>query len=491
MVQDLVALYLLLSQDLVLQSEKKLYLFPIANGIANESGMAVNPTASQAYEAQEFSLADIDATANQFVLKFKAGRREGNWWVRRITVCYGDVETDTEDGSSPRHWSLAAFAPKPGYRVADLAVLQNAKPDTANPWRNGITVDGFHAFSESGPVANIRVGNSKSDDSGLYVIDTDDIDSGLALGLLGSGGSGMELVLPIALDAPRPLMRLSVSYHVGELVNGKSSALYFSYRTLDDLMTMDAADAEQVAAKKQKYFDYADFTGVEAEKAESMARFGVAVDQLIAQFNLKAVAIRCWDELEKRYGIAPCLAMSVLNEAGIAAACEMDVNNAVMMRAVALASDSPVGLFDVNNNYGDATDRAIMFHCSAIPGSMLTCKGCIDEHLMFKKAYGPRTGVGIFGGPVKEMPLTVGSFKTENGRLCGFVTEGEVTGDKLEKAFFGTGFVFKKADGRMNDLFNYMAENGYRHHVAFAYGQNADVVREALVKYLGYEVTSV
>ena len=43
----------------------------------------------------------------------------------------------------------------------------------------------------------------------------------------------------------------------------------------------------------------------------------------------------------------------------------------------------------------------------------------------------------------------------------------------------------------MNDLFNYMDENGYRHHVAFAYGQNADVVREALVKYLGYEIEGV
>lgn len=254
---------------------------------------------------------------------------------------------------------------------------------------------------------------------------------------------------------------------------------------------MDAADADAVAAKKAKYFDYADFTGVEAEKAESIARFGVALDQLIAQYNLKAVAIRCWDELEKRYGIAPCLAMSVLNETGIAAACEMDVNNAVMMRAVALASDSPVGLFDVNNNYGDATDRAIMFHCSAIPGSMLSCKGCIGEHLMFKKAYGPRTGVGIFGGPVKPMPLTVGSFKTENGKLCGFVTEGEATGDKIEPAFFGTGFVFKKDDNDANGMLNYMSRNGYRHHVAFVRGNWSAAIVEAFSNYLGFEIERV
>ena len=254
---------------------------------------------------------------------------------------------------------------------------------------------------------------------------------------------------------------------------------------------MDAADADQVAAKRAKYFDYADFTGVEAEKAESIARFGVALDQLIAQYGLKAVAIRCWDELEKRYGIAPCLAMSVLNETGIAAACEMDVNNAVMMRAVALASDSPVGLFDVNNNYGDATDRAIMFHCSAIPGSMLSCKGCIGEHLMFKKAYGPRTGVGIFGGPVKPMPLTVGSFKTEDGRLCGFVTEGEVTDDRIEPAFFGTAFVFKKDDNDANGMLNYMSRNGYRHHVAFVRGNWSAAIVEAFGNYLDWEIDRI
>ena len=254
---------------------------------------------------------------------------------------------------------------------------------------------------------------------------------------------------------------------------------------------MDAADAAAVAAKKAQYFDYADFTGVEAEKAESIARFGVALDQLIAQYGLKAVAIRCWDELEKRYGVAPCLAMSVLNEAGVAAACEMDVNNAVMMRAVALASDSPVGLFDVNNNWGAATDKAIMFHCSAIPGSMLSCKGCIGEHLMFKKAYGPRTGVGIFGGPVKAMPLTVGSFKTEDGRLCGFVTEGEVTDDKIEPAFFGTGFVFRKDDGDANGMLNYMSKNGYRHHVAFVKGNWSAAIVDAFSTYLGWEIDRI
>ena len=254
---------------------------------------------------------------------------------------------------------------------------------------------------------------------------------------------------------------------------------------------MDTADAAAVAVKRAKYLAYADFTGVEEKKIDAIARFGVAMDRLIEKYSLTALAIRCWDELELTYGIAPCLAMAVLNEAGIAAACEMDVNNAVMMRAVALASDSSVGLFDVNNNWGDAKDKAIMFHCSAIPGSMLKCKGCIGEHKMFRKAYGSGTGIGIFGGEVQAMPLTVGSFKTEDGRLCAFVTEGEATDDQIEKEFFGTGFVFRKDDGDANAMLNYMARNGYRHHVAFVRGNWAAAIVEAFDNYLGWQIDRI
>lgn len=254
---------------------------------------------------------------------------------------------------------------------------------------------------------------------------------------------------------------------------------------------MEGASVAEVGEKKRQYLGYADFSGVEAEKTDSIARFGVALDALISQYSLGAVAVRCWDELEKRYGIAPCTAMSFLNERGIPAACELDVNNAVMMRALSLAGGLPVGLFDVNNNYGNASDRAIFFHCSAIPSSMLSCKGCVGEHLMFKKAYGARSGVGILTGKVEKMHLTVGSLKTEDGRIGAFVTEGEVTDDRIEEAFFGTGFVFRKDDGNMGGLLNHMARNGYRHHVAFVPESCSDALVEAFSDYLGIGVERI
>lgn len=89
------------------------------------------------------------------------------------------------------------------------------------------------------------------------------------------------------------------------------------------------------------------------------------------------------------------------------------------------------------------------------------------------------------------MPLTVGSFKTEDGRLCGFVTEGEATGEKLEAAFFGTGFVFRKDDGDAQRMLNYMARNGYRHHVAFVRGKWSEAIVEAFSNYLGFEIDRI
>ena len=254
---------------------------------------------------------------------------------------------------------------------------------------------------------------------------------------------------------------------------------------------MREADAGAVAARVAAHRAYADFTGVAPEKEEAIARLAVALDGIVSQYGLQSVAVRCWDEFQKEWGIAACLPMSVLNDAGIPAACETDVSNAVIMRAIALAAGSSIGLFDVNNNWGDAKDCAIMFHCSAIPGSMLSCRGCIGEHLMFRKAYGPGSGVGVFLGEVKAMPLTLGGLKTEDGRLCAFLTEGESTGEKIEKAFFGTGFVFRKDDGDMQGMLNYMARNGYRHHVAFAEGKWAAPVAEALSAYLGYDIARI
>ena len=249
---------------------------------------------------------------------------------------------------------------------------------------------------------------------------------------------------------------------------------------------MDTVDADLVEEKKKVYSNLSDFGKYPPEKLDNIAKLGVVIDKLIDDFNLQAVAIRCWDELQKKYGIAPCIILGELNERGIAAACELDITNAVMMRAEGLASEFPTMLLDVNNNLNDANDRAIFFHCGPAPKSFMKEKGKIEEHLMFRKTYGEGSGVGINKGEYISGDVTVGSFKTENGKLCAFVTEGEFTGEPIENEFFGCSAVFKKDN--INNLLNYMAENGYRHHVCITKGKWGKAIQEAFNKYLGYNL---
>ncbi len=249
---------------------------------------------------------------------------------------------------------------------------------------------------------------------------------------------------------------------------------------------MDNADFLKMEAKKKELLAVADFAGWPEIKLENLARLGVAIDQLIEEYDLQALAFRCWNELQLRYGVAPCVLMGILNERGIAAACELDITNAVMMRAMGLAANWPVVLLDVNNNYKDDMNKGIFFHCGPAPISMMEGKGVIEQHLMFKKSYGDGSGVGLNVGKLIRGDVTVGSFKTEDGNLCAFVTEGKFTEDEIAEEFFGMGAVFEKENA--NEMFNYMARNGYRHHAAITKGHYAESVREAFDNYLGYKI---
>lgn len=252
---------------------------------------------------------------------------------------------------------------------------------------------------------------------------------------------------------------------------------------------MDKVDEEKLEVKKEKYSSLASFGTYPPEKLESISRLGVVIDELIERYDLQAVAIRCWDELQKTYGIAPCLILGELNERGIAASCELDISNAIMMRAIYLAADYPVVLLDVNNNYGDYDNKVIFFHCGPAPASFMKGKGEIQEHLMFKKTYGDGNGVGINKGECIACDVTVGSLKTENGDICTFVTEGKLTDDTLPEEFFGFGTVFEKENAQK--MLEYMALNGYRHHVALSKGSFASVITEAFDKYLGYKIDRI
>ena len=258
-----------------------------------------------------------------------------------------------------------------------------------------------------------------------------------------------------------------------------------SFDLSEVFLRMDKISTEKAEQKALQYKRITNFGQWPEEKLYKIAKCGAAVDDIIAEYDLNGIAIRCWNEFQLKEGFAPCLLLCDLNEKGIAAACEVDVNNAVMMYALSQASGHPCTLLDFNNNYGEDPNKAILFHCGPTPISMLEGKGETQEHLMFRKSYGEGTGVGINKGKIRSGKVTFGSIKTENGKVYAFVSDGEFVDDPFDIQFFGTGKVIYK-DG-LNDIANYMAENGYKHHICISFGDCKGALAEALSKYLNIE----
>jgi len=67
--------------------------------------------------------------------------------------------------------------------------------------------------------------------------------------------------------------------------------------------------------------------------------------------------------------------------------------------------------------------------------------------------------------------------------------EGEFTKDPIQEGFFGCGGV-AKISGLQEKLYK-IGYNGYRHHVSITPSNVSVALREASVRYLGYEITEI
>ena len=229
--------------------------------------------------------------------------------------------------------------------------------------------------------------------------------------------------------------------------------------------------------------------GVPKGAFEQLTRLGVVLDDVIEEYKMDALAVRCWIEMQQQMGISPCVILSDLNEQGIAAACEVDVCNAVAMRALSLGSGNVPACLDLNNNYADEEDKCILFHCGPVPASMMTTKGRISDHAIIANALGEGCGFGCKVGRIAPTSFTYGSAKTEDGRIFMYLGEGRFTDDPIAGDFFGCPGVAEIPG--LQDKLQVIGYLGYRHHTSVTPGHVAEPVCEALEKYLGYEVAAL
>jgi L-fucose isomerase-like protein len=241
--------------------------------------------------------------------------------------------------------------------------------------------------------------------------------------------------------------------------------------------------------KAEKLKNYTNFKNVPEKAFENLVRFGVVIDEIIIEYGLNTLALRCWIEMEKEFGVAPCVLLSEINDRGFPAACELDICNAITMYGLNLASSRPATCLDWNNNFGDDPDKCILFHCGPVPQSLMTGKGEVIEHPMFAKSLGAGCGFGCNVGRIAPDEITFASSKTQDGKLSVYMGEGEITKDPIQEGFFGCGGVARIKD--LQQKLYKIGYSGYRHHVSVTPGLVGDAFREACTRYLGYEITEI
>ncbi len=246
--------------------------------------------------------------------------------------------------------------------------------------------------------------------------------------------------------------------------------------------------APEFAAARARIEAMGDMSAVPEERRDDQTRLYLALKSFAAEYDLGALGLRCWNEMQDAYRIAPCTVMALLASEGLPCACELDICNAVAMAALQAAADAPPICMDWNNNYGDDPDKCILFHCGSVPAECMAEPGTVISHVMFDKG---REDQGGFGwgcnqGRVKPAPMTYLSAKTECGKVAFYLGEGAMTNDPIEQAFFGAAGV-AQIPGLQKVLLGICRE-GFRHHVSIALDHVAEALREAFSSYLGYEI---
>ncbi len=217
------------------------------------------------------------------------------------------------------------------------------------------------------------------------------------------------------------------------------------------------------------------------------AKYSVVVERYIEKNRIDAAAIQCWTSIEQNYGCATCLTMSMLGEAKVPCACEVDIAGAISMLALRLASEKASALLDWNNNYGEDRNKCVNTHCSNYPKSFFGTDDIeISELDVLGNSLGKDNCFGAVKGKVRKGPMTFLRVSTDdfNGTVRAYLGEGEFTDDPCAMA---GGVAVCEIDG-LQKLMDTIVRNGYEHHVAMVRSHVADILQEALGNYLGWNL---
>ncbi len=241
----------------------------------------------------------------------------------------------------------------------------------------------------------------------------------------------------------------------------------------------------RLIAKMESICNYAAVPQAYKDKVIRIGRFALAVEDWVAANQVDALAIQCWDSLEKNYGCAPCVVMSMLSDLLLPSACETDIAGAVSMYALTLASGNASVLADWNNNFAEERNKCVCTHCGNFAKSFIKNDLSLAPLGVLGRTLGKIDTFGAVNGKVTEGEFTFFRISTDDpkGYIKSYVGHGRMTNEPYAM----DGCIAVTEVDNLQGLMKHVCKNGYEHHVALVRDNVTDIVTEAVENYLGWK----
>lgn len=227
------------------------------------------------------------------------------------------------------------------------------------------------------------------------------------------------------------------------LLTSKSISSYHNFNTeiisldvadvIEKVEKIDEADAQNVVNELKEQFGK--IVVSDADLLES-AKVYLAMKELIEEYDLSAITIRCFDLLEQEY--TACIGMSLCSDHGIVSGCESDLQATFSMMLATYLTDEPCWMANPSR-IDREKNSVILAHCT-IPSKMLVnlSESCLVPHMesgLSAAIQGQMKSEKVtllrIGGNFDKMTIATGNIIRSNindGKLCR--TQAEVKLDE-------------------------------------------------------------
>ncbi|MCL4440196.1 MAG: L-fucose/L-arabinose isomerase family protein [Firmicutes bacterium] len=214
----------------------------------------------------------------------------------------------------------------------------------------------------------------------------------------------------------------------------------------------------------------AGYDQVDTGAAQKSLRAYLALKKIIAAKSLDAVAVECWPDFMAAYGGAACFSLGQLNDDGIVAACEADVNGAVTMLLGQYWSDQATFLADLV--IGEEEKNELTFwHCGAAPRSLMATNARATAGVHPNR----KIPLSLYF-PLREGKVTISRLSPDkNGKLRLLLGKG--TGLQAPMLFSGNTLPVR-LETPVGPALDTILSKGFEHHYVLTYGDYTQEMRE-------------